>query len=71
MISEYAFGHYAWVLSFMFFVLGASARGRLVVGHLVPGSHPKAGKVGGLSFLMIAGAGEADGLPFFLTSRIP
>ena len=67
MISEYAFGHYAWVLSFMFLSWGIGSWA-LVVAIWSP-VHTKAGKVG-LWFLMIAGAGEAMASVFDITHPI-
>lgn len=56
MISEYAFGHYAWVLSLMFLTWGIGSWALVVaIRSLV---HTRSGKVG-LWFLIIAGIGEA------------
>src|SRR6266403_46687 len=56
MISEYAFGHYAWVLSFMFLSWGIGSWALVVA--IWSQVHIKAGMVG-LWFLIIAGVGEA------------
>lgn len=56
MISEYAFGHYAWVLSLMFLCWGIGSWALVVaIWSQVPNS---AGKVG-LWLLIVAGIGEA------------
>jgi Protein of unknown function (DUF998) len=55
-ISEYALGHYAWVLSLMFLFWGISSWA--LVAAIWPVVHTSAGKVG-LWFLVIAGVGEA------------
>jgi hypothetical protein len=56
MVSEYAYGHYGWVLSLMFLTWGISAWAlAAALWSQVP---TKAGKVG-LWFLLIAGLGEA------------
>ena len=67
MISEYAFGHYAWVLSFMFLSWGIGSWALVVA--IWSQVHTKAGKVG-LWFLMIAGAGEAMASVFDITHPI-
>lgn len=56
MVSEYAFGHYGWVLSLMFLSWGIGSWA-LAVG-LWSEVHGNAGRVG-LWFLIIAGIGEA------------
>jgi len=67
MISEYAFGHYAWVLSFMFLSWGIGSWALVVA--IWSQVHTKAGMVG-LWFLMIAGAGEAMASVFDITHPI-
>jgi hypothetical protein len=61
MVSEYAFGHYAWVLSLMFVSWGISSWALAVA--IWPDVRTKAGKVG-LWFLIVAGIGEATGFHF-------
>ena len=56
MISEYAFGHYAWVLSLMFLSWGVGSWALVVV--LWSEIQTKAGRVG-LWLLIVAGLGEA------------
>lgn len=56
MISEYAFGHYAWVLSLMFLSWGVGSWALVVA--LWSEIHTKAGRVG-LWLLIVAGLGEA------------
>jgi hypothetical protein len=56
MVSEYAFGHYAWVLSLMFVSWAISSWALVIV--IWPQVHTNAGRVG-LWFLIIAGIGEA------------
>jgi hypothetical protein len=56
MVSEYAFGHYGWVLSLMFLSWGISSWALAVA--IWSQVSTKAGKVG-LWFLIIAGIGEA------------
>jgi len=51
-ISEYALGHYGWVLSLMFLCWGISSWA--LAAAIWPQIHTKAGKVG-LWFLIIAG----------------
>lgn len=64
MVSEYAYGHYGWVLSLMFLTWGISAWAlAAVIWSQVP---TKAGKIG-LWFLMIAGLGEAMASVFDIT----
>jgi len=67
MISEYAFGHYAWVLSFMFLSWGIGSWALVVA--IWSQVHTKAGKVG-LWFLMIAGAGDVMASVFDITHPI-
>ncbi|HZM09814.1 MAG TPA: DUF998 domain-containing protein [Candidatus Limnocylindrales bacterium] len=64
MISEYAFGHYAWVLSLMFLSWGIGSWALAVA--LWSHVHTTAGKVG-LWFLIIAGIGEAMASAFDIT----
>ena len=56
MVSEYAFGHYAWVLSLMFVSWAISSWALVIV--IWSQVHTNAGRVG-LWFLIIAGIGEA------------
>jgi hypothetical protein len=64
MVSEYAFGHYGWVLSLMFLVWGVSSWAlAAALRSQVP---TKAGKVGWW-FLVIAGVGEAMAAVFDVT----
>jgi len=64
MVSEYAYGHYGWVLSLMFLTWGISAWAlAAALWSQVP---TKAGKVG-LWFLMIAGLGEVLASVFDIT----
>lgn len=64
MISEYAFGHYGWVLSLMFLCWGTSSWA-LAVG-IWSQVRTKSGKVG-LWFLVVAGIGEAMASVFDVT----
>jgi Protein of unknown function (DUF998) len=64
MVSEYALGHYGWVLSLMFLAWGMSAWALAVA--LWPQVKTRAGKVG-LWFLVIAGLGEALASVFDIT----
>ena len=64
MVSEYALGHYGWVLSLMFLAWGISAWTLAVA--LWPQVNTRAGKVG-LWFLVIAGLGEAMASVFDVT----
>jgi len=66
-ISEYAFGHYAWVLSLMFLSWGISTWALAVA--IWAQVHTNAGKVG-LSFLIMAGVGEAMASVFDITHEI-
>ena len=64
MVSEYAYGHYGWVLSLMFLAWGISAWAlAAAIWSRVP---TKAGKVG-LWFLIIAGMGEVLASVFDIT----
>jgi hypothetical protein len=64
MVSEYAYGHYGWVLSLMFLAWGISAWAlAAAIWSRVP---TKAGKVG-LWFLIIAGMGEVMASVFDIT----
>src|SRR5271157_2453242 len=56
MVSEYAFGHYAWVLSLMFVSWAISSWALVIV--IWSQVHTNTGKLG-LWFLIIAGIGEA------------
>ncbi len=64
MVSEYALGHYGWVLSLMFLAWGMSAWALAVA--LWPQVNTRAGKVG-LWFLVIAGIGSAMASVFDVT----
>jgi Protein of unknown function (DUF998) len=64
MVSEYALGHYGWVLSLMFLVWGMSSWALALA--LWSQVKTKAGKVG-LWFLVIAGLGEAMASVFDIT----
>ena len=64
MVSEYAFGHYGWVLSLMFLSWGISSWA-LAVG-IWSQVQTKAGRVG-LWFLVVAGIGEAMASVFDVT----
>src|SRR5258708_18551002 len=64
MVSEYALGHYDWVLSLMFLAWGISAWALAVA--LWSQVKARAGKVG-LWFLVIAGLGEAMASVFDIT----
>jgi hypothetical protein len=66
-VSEYAFGHYAWVLSLMFLSWGIGSWALVVA--IWPQVHTSAGKVG-LWFLIIAGIGEAMASAFDITHPI-
>ena len=67
MVSEYALGHYGWVLSLMFLAWGISAWALAVA--LWSQVTTRAGKVG-LWFLVIAGLGEALAAVFDITHDI-
>ncbi|HEX6551771.1 MAG TPA: DUF998 domain-containing protein [Ktedonobacteraceae bacterium] len=64
MVSEYALGHYGWVLSLMFLAWGISAWALALA--LWSQVKTRAGKVG-LWFLVIAGLGEALASVFDIT----
>lgn len=64
MVSEYAYGQYAWVLSLMFLAWGMSAWAVAVA--LWSHVRTNAGKVG-VGFLVIAGIGEAMASVFDIT----
>src|SRR5215471_12394597 len=64
MVSEYALGHYGWVLSLMFLTWGISSWALAVA--LWSQVKTRAGKVG-LWFLVIAGIGEALASVFDIT----
>ncbi|HWO30441.1 MAG TPA: DUF998 domain-containing protein, partial [Candidatus Acidoferrum sp.] len=66
-ISEYAFGHYAWVLSLMFLSWGVGSWALVVA--IWSQVHTNSGKVG-LWFLIIAGTGEAMAYVFDITHPI-
>jgi hypothetical protein len=67
MISEYALGHYAWVLSLMFLSWGIGSWALVVA--IWPEVDTGAGKVG-LWFLFIAGIGEAMASVFDVTHEV-
>lgn len=67
MVSEYALGHYGWVLSLLFLAWGISAWALAVA--LWTQVKTKAGKVG-LWFLVIAGLGEALASVFDITHDV-
>ena len=67
MVSEYAFGHYGWVLSLMFLSWGISSWA--LVAAIWSQVDTKAGKVG-LWFLIAAGIGEAMAAVFDVTHNI-
>jgi hypothetical protein len=64
MVSEYAFGHYGWVLSLMFLSWGISSWALAVA--IWSQVQTKAGRVG-LWFLVVAGIGEAMASVFDIT----
>jgi len=64
MVSEYAFGHYGWVLSLMFLSWGISSWALVVA--IWSQVQTKAGRVG-LWFLVVAGIGEAMASVFDVT----
>lgn len=66
-ISEYAFGHYGWVLSLMFLSWGIGSWALVVA--IWSQVSTKAGRVG-LWFLIIAGIGEAMASVFDITHPI-
>ncbi len=67
MVSEYAFGHHAWVLSLMFLSWGIGSWA--LVAAIWGQVRTSAGKVG-LWFLIIAGMGEALASAFDITHEI-
>ena len=67
MVSEYALGHYGWVLSLMFLAWGMSSWALAVA--IWSQVKTRAGKVG-LWFLVIAGIGEAMASVFDITHDI-
>lgn len=67
MVSEYAYGHYGWVLSLMFFSWGLSSWALALA--LWQQITTKRGKIG-LWFLLIAGAGEVLAAIFDITHDI-
>ena len=67
MVSEYALGHYGWVLSLMFLAWGISSWALAVA--IWSQVKTRAGKVG-LWFLVIAGLGEAMASVFDVTHDI-
>src|SRR5260370_38788405 len=68
MISEYAFGHYAWVLSFMFLSWGIGSVALWVA--IRSQVHIKAGNVG-VWFLIFAGSREAIASVFVIPPPPP
>ena len=66
-ISEYALGHYGWVLSLMFLSWGISSWALAIA--IWPQVQTRAGRVG-LSFLVIAGIGEAMASVFDVTHEV-
>ena len=64
MVSEYAFGHYGWVLSLMFLSWGMSSWALAVA--IWSQVQTKSGKVG-LWLLVVAGVGEAMASVFDVT----
>ena len=67
MVSEYANGKYAWVLSLMFFLWGASS---LALAYtLLPQAQTTAMKIG-LFFLVAAGIGEAMASVFDINHKL-
>ena|SRR5205085_1764599 len=66
-ISEYAFGHYAWVLSLMFLCMGSSSWA--LAAAIWSEVHTSGGKVG-LWLLLIAGLGGAMASFFNITHEI-
>lgn len=67
MVSEYAYGHYGWVLSLMFLVWGVSTWA--LAGAIWSQIKTKAGKVG-LWLLLVAGLGEAMASVFDITHDV-
>ena len=66
-ISEYAFGHYGWVLSLMFLSGGIGTWA--LAAAIWPQVHTTAGKAG-LGFLLISGTGSAMASVFDVTHEI-
>lgn len=66
-ISEYAFGHYGWVLSLMF--LSSSIGTWAVAAAIWPQVHSRPGRFG-LWFLLISGTGSAMASVFDVTHEI-
>ena len=67
MVSEYANGQYAWVLSLMFFLWGAGSWALAYV--LLPHLQTTMGKIG-LIFLVLAGIGEALAAVFDINHKL-
>ena len=67
MVSEYANGKYAWVLSLMFFLWGAGSWALAYV--LFPHLQTTMGKIG-LIFLVLAGIGEAMAAVFNINHKL-
>ena len=67
MISEYAFGHYAWLLSLMFLSWGLGTWALVIA--IWSQVHTRAGKVG-MMFLIVAGLGEALASVFDITHPV-
>lgn len=64
MVSEYAFGHYAWILSLMFLSWGISS---WALAFAIRSQVKTAGGKVGLIFLIVAGVGEAMASVFDVT----
>jgi len=67
MVSEYANGQYAWVLSLMFFLWGAGSWALAYM--LLPHLQTTMGKIG-LLFLVVAGIGEAMAAVFDINHKL-
>lgn len=67
MVSEYAYGHYGWVLSLMFLAWGVSTWA--LAGAIWSQVQTKAGKVG-LWLLLVAGLGDAMASVFDITHDV-
>ena len=67
MVSEYANGQYAWVLSLMFFLWGVGSWALAYV--LLPHLQTTMGKIG-LLFLVVAGIGEAMAAVFDINHKL-
>ena len=67
MVSEYANGQYAWVLSLMFFLWGAGSWA--LAYELLPHLQTTMGKIG-LIFLVLAGIGEAMAAVFDINHKL-